>query len=192
LHFLVTITRVNVAPGIAMPFYPARPITGVALRTPDQAQLQFERDMDLGRTCQPKMNGDRAALGVTPSAIHIQNRHGGWISQNVRNRAVYQELQAGTVLDGEVIDGHFYPFECIAVDGVSLVSAPTSERVRTAKALCSRIGVPWLFDTPSISFIRKLRTNLPRWEGYVAKAEQAYPMGRTASGESPLWQKVKW
>jgi hypothetical protein len=188
----VTITRINIAVGLSLPLFPGRPMNGLALRTADQAQAQFERDMDLGKLLQPKLGGDRAVLGVTPAALHICNRHGGWLHQGIKNRGLLQELQSGTVLDGEVIDGHFYPFECLADGGTSLVAHPTEWRITCARTLCARIGVQWLFAPPTLAYIRKMRANLPRWEGYVAKSNLPYPLGRSASEETTRWTKHRW
>ncbi len=186
-----------VVPGLAMPFYPARPKVGTVLVDTTQALAQFCRDMDTGHyVLDPKLNGDRAGLGVIDIAgsvaIVVQNRHGGWLTQRVRNASLFLAMGAGSCVDGEVIDGHFYPFEVLAWGGASLVAAPAAARKQAAVVLCRDLDVPFLFSTPTTAFIRRLRGNLPRWEGYVKKLNSPYPVGHSATAETDRWYKCKW
>ncbi len=191
------IERVVIVPGIAMPFFPARPVKGIPLTTAAQAVERFCADMDSGDILQSKLNGDRAGLGIVADAdgsliVRVQNRHGGWLTQKVRNLAAFLALGAGTCLDGEVIDGDFYPFEVLAWGGASLVGLPTYDRARAAQLACSYTGVPFLFSTPRLDFVRRMRANLPRWEGWVRKANLPYPIGHSAIAETTRWSKLKW
>lgn len=186
--------RIPVVAGISMPFYPARPTTGVALSTPDQAEAQLSSDRDAGYLCQPKANGDRVCLGVVNDGdVVVQSRHGGWYRQPVRNASAFAQLGAGTCLDGEVMPGGtFHPFECLALAGESVVSRRASERAALAKLICLDMGVAWLFEPISISTVRRLRRNLPSLEGYVRKQDGAYPFGRSAASETSAWHKSRW
>lgn len=192
--------RLRVVPGLAMPFFPARPMTGTALQNPDQAVQQYCRDMDQGYVCQPKINGDRACLGVvqweglgiTDKIVVVQNRHGGWTSQCVKNAGKFFCLGVGTCLDGEILKGNFHPFECLAISGVSLLQWPTIERVAMAQSVCDDLKVDWLFAPMGIAQIKLLRKNLPLVEGYVRKANTAYPIGSSSTSETQEWTKHRW
>lgn len=189
--------RLQVVPGLPFPFYPGRPMAGFALRTPEQAVAQLVADLDRGYFCQSKLNGDRAGLAVVSGAqgkeLLVQNRHGGFLYQTVKNQQVFASLPAGTCLDGEVMPGGlFYPFECVALDGVSLLAAPTQVRVHAAQNLCQELGLAWLFASMTTVTVAKLRRNLPFCEGYVRKDNGPYPLGRSATAETPRWVKMKW
>lgn len=209
--------RTVIVPGLAMPFFPARPMTGIVLSTPEQAMAQLSRDLDAGFVCQRKMNGDRSCLGIfngeNGPQILVQNRHGGWTKQSVKNAADFLFMGPGSCLDGEIMPGGlFHPFEVLAWGGVSLVNANTSERIRAARLASVEAGRPYLFDfpiepsyvaiarretakwkaDPLRTWVSHLRANLPDCEGYVRKAETAYPIGRSAIAETTSWAKSKW
>lgn len=187
--------RFLVVPGLAMPFAPARP--RCTLHKLDKASFlaQYEQDIaDLSVVIQPKLNGDRAGIGrCADGVLRVQNRHLGWTTQAVRNLAAFRRLNPGTFLDGEIEGGNFYPFECVALDGDSLVRSTTRCRVAAAKRLCEVLGIPYIFDAPTRKFAAAHVKNLPRWEGYVRKVDAAsYSIGHSAAAETTDWCRVKW
>lgn len=186
--------RIAIAPGIAMPFVPPRPHPGPLLLSPTRAVAQLAEDVAEGWIVQGKLNGDRACVGVAAAGGQViaQNRHLGWFRHRINNLGAFSIFGPGLCLDGEVEAGIFYPFECVALNGRSYVQAKTSERVALAKDLCAQAGVPYIFDAPTPAAIRRLRKNLPRWEGYVAKRDAYYPIGGTVTQETSLWRKCKF
>lgn len=191
--FRLTDRRIIVVPGLPFPFVPGRPALGLPLTSARQARAQLKADLDQGYICQSKLNGDRVCVAVTDDELLAQNRHMGWLSQPIRNYAAFASLKPGTCLDGELMPGGiFHPFECLAFEGTSLLQAPTTERVRVAKSVCQKIGVEWLFDTPLLAMVGRLRRNLPFCEGYVRKENGPYPIGHKVSAETDSWVKFKW
>ncbi len=187
-----SVDRVRIVPGLAMPFFPARPTLGTPA-TKKLAPRCFIAEMDRGNVCQPKLNGDRAGVGIADGQALVQNRHGGWLKQRVHNLSAFFGLGDGTCLDGEVIDGHFYPFEVLAWGGESFLDAHQTERCELARIVCRECDQPYLFATPRMSFIRKSFANLPRFDGWVSKRwDSPCDIMSSATQESPFWVKYKW
>ncbi len=188
--------RIPVVPGLSMPFYPARPSPGYALSNPAQAVQQLKMDVDAGHLCQPKWNGDRACLGVVlyqeAVRVMIQNRMGGWTTQAVHNAQDFAHLGPGSCLDGEVLGGIFYPFECLALEGHSFLQWPAQQRAALAKTVCAELDLEWKFEPITPVVVRRLRKNLPTVEGYVCKFNSPYPIGRSLADETRSWRKMKW
>src|SRR5712671_2028937 len=96
-----------------LPFYPMRPRRGPDIDAGRIKKILEEID---GKkfVVQPKLNGDRVLLAVRKDEVQAANRHGSWYTKRVRNAGDFVKLGIGTVLDGEVFGGEFFPFEALA------------------------------------------------------------------------------
>jgi ATP-dependent DNA ligase len=181
--------RVVVAPGVALPFFPMRPMTG--------ERIEGQRAVDVvnsyiakGYIVQPKLNGDRVTLAKVNGKLLAQNRHGAWYSYNFDQKP-WLSLPDGTCLDGEVRDKVFTPFEALSHAGKSLLRETAEYRVALAKSLCTA-GRVWLFDAPSDDWLRASDANYPRWEGVVVKLRASPYSILGIKTDSPDWKKLKW
>lgn len=185
--------KVQIIRGIAMPFYPMRPAQGRVLRNSASVN-QLLQDMKSGTwVVQPKMHGDRACLGVLNGKVYIQNRHGSWLRHKVKNADVFKKLPNATVLDGEVFEGKFYPFETLAVAGKNMTMATCMEREVLAMKLCQFLEIEWRFAKPSEKWLLNLRKNEPMFDGVVLKkAASPYIILGSADQVSLDWMKRRW
>lgn len=186
--------KVVIVPGIAMPFYPMRPAVGRVLRNKRNVEEFYAQVLRKHEwVVQPKLEGDRATIGVLDGKVYIQNRHGSWFKHSVKNLADFKKLPNKTVLDGEVFKGDFYPFECLAVDGKSVALATIMEREVLAYQLCKLIGHKWKFDKPSKGWIANLDMNAPEFGGVVMKRSGSpYIMAGSPNQASLDWLKRCW
>lgn len=183
-----------IVPGIAMPFFPMRPIRGHVIRNKRDVEDFYWRNL---RTedwlIQPKLEGSRASIGILDKKVHIQNRHGAWYRRKVNNLADFAKLPNKTVLDGEVFKGDFFPFECLAIDGVSVVRATAFDRQDIAFKLVTLLGHTWKFKRPDKAWVAQLRKNEPVYGGVVLKRSGSpYIIQGAANGASRDWMKRCW
>jgi ATP-dependent DNA ligase len=189
---------ITIVPGLRPTFFPMRPTTGYMIRTVDTIKRILDQVATGSHVIQPKLNGDRGTLTVLDGQVYIFNRHGSAYKMTVVNREDYSTLPDKTVLDGEIIDRHFTPFEAIVVGGKSLMDECVTVRIAEAKVIAEKYD-EWLFETPSLEWlVENFKTQVPlnnrcRWEGVVKKAtKKPYtPMG-SDSQDSPDWWKHKW
>jgi hypothetical protein len=179
--------RIMLVSGIAMPFYPMRPTRG-KLGTPEQ----LHEDLGGGWVIQPKLNGDRATLGVFVPGIFIQNRHLSRFKHRVKNADLFKALPNGTCVDGEVYGSEFFPFEVLALGRDQLLDSPVEFRVSQAERLCSILGVPWIFQPPSQASLAFMREQPKKWEGYVKKRSGSAYAIYGVERDSDEWFKCKW
>lgn len=186
--------KIEIVRGLMMPFYPMRPLQGRSLRTPKLVnELYAEVQEPDEWVCQPKLNGDRVCLGVVDKRVYTQNRHGAWYRFSVKNAPAFLKLPNRTCLDGEVFEGNFYPFECLAVGGHLFTFCTANEREVMAYQLMRLIGQPWIFNAPSKGWLLKRRDNLPKFEGVVLKRSSSpYVLLASPSQSSPDWVKRTW
>jgi ATP-dependent DNA ligase len=184
---------VEVARGLTMPFYPMRPRQGSPIRTKTQVEAVLEQIRSDKWIVQPKLGGHRACLALVDKQIHAQTRHGTWRARPISNAEVYKKLRDRTCLDGEIVGDEFHPFECLAINGKSLLMAPAVEREAVALQITRLLGLPWLFARPTPKYIEARRANLPRWEGVVMKLYMStyVPMG-SKTQSSGAWLKCLW
>lgn len=186
--------KIEVVRGLVMPFFPMRPTMGRSLKTPklvDDLYAEVQEPYDW--VCQPKLAGKRACLAVLDKRVYVQSRHGTWLRQPVRNVADFLKLPNRTCLDGEVYEGVFYPFECLAVGGHLFTYCTANEREVMAFQLMRLIKQPWIFNTPSKNWLMARRTNLPKFEGVVLKrSDSPYTLLASPSQVSPTWFKRTW
>jgi ATP-dependent DNA ligase len=184
---------VKVARGIVMPFFPMRPRSGSPLRTIKQVE-ELVAVLDDGRwIVQPKAGGHRACLAVVDGKVWVQNRHGKWYAKPVKNAQDFLKLPNRTCFDGEVLDGSFYPFECLADSGKSMLFRPASEREVVAFQFSKFLHHDWKFRKPSPKFLRQMRHNLPTWEGVVLKEYMSlYVVMASEAQHSNTWLKRIW
>jgi len=173
-------------------FYPMRPAaTG---RAPTRALLAKLRATHV---IQPKLNGDRVCLWVErDDSTYAQHRKGGAYSFMIRNRGQFAKLPAGTVLDGEVFGGKFYPFEVLRFGDLDLRTNGPEARALLAERVCRWLGEEWLFAEPTLAQLDQMATDFPatrQWEGVVCKRRgSAYRPHAKPTHESPDWFKLKW
>ena len=184
--------RVEIIPGLAMPFYPMRPTKGPSLRTADSIKKFWA---STGRTqdwvIQPKMNGDRATLALVGGRIYIQNRHGGWYGHSA-DTTPFLRLPDRTVLDGEVYQGHFHPFEALAINGRSLLRCTVTEREVMACQLTRLVGQQWMFGRPDRRWLLAAQ-QCSEWDGVVLKrAASCYTILGSDTQMSETWFKRTW
>jgi ATP-dependent DNA ligase len=178
--------------GITMPFYPMRPTKGLKVTKANVRQLFA--DITSGQhLAQKKLNGDRACLGVVDGRVVVINRRNEFLKHPVDNVKDFSRLPSGTLLDGEVWQKGFYPFEALAVGGTSFLSEGPHVREQEAMKISKHLGHVWLFTPPTLEWLEQLDANLPTWEGVVLKrAKSPYIMPGGENQESPMWTKRKW
>lgn len=195
---MITIPRVSVIPGVALPLYPARPMRGVPLSNRTVLTEVLQRARQEGAYLTAKLNGDRAVLGKVGGQLHVANRHGGWYSHTVKNLAAWQSLPDQTCLDGEVWQGSFYPFEALVEGGQDLRRQGPAQRALAAKELSHRCGVRFMFpELTEADALRLFRTwagvRNPQWEGLIWRsAGSPYLIMAREEAEVPAWRKLKW
>ena len=182
---------IPVIPGLSMPFFPMRPSHGVSISPINKATVIEQEAKKY--FIQPKLNGDRAALLVQSGALHIQNRHGDWYRFGIKNGRQFLHLPDTTLLEGEVFESRFHPFEALVVDGESMLRECPSVRAFEARRLCSLIGVEWLFESPTTGWVLHNFCRSKEWEGVVLKklGSPYLPLG-LATQHSSTWWKRKW
>lgn len=182
--------RIQVLPGIAIPFYPMRPFRGVSCTTPEAATSVMS--MRGTHILHRKLNGDRVIVAKHNGKTYLCNRHGSWYSHGVENKHVFQQLKDGTILDGEVWKKNFYPFDCLAIGGVNITGQSVEQRVEITRNICTTLGVKWMWEVEN-EWILQLKKNAPIWEGVVAKLRgSTYDILGSDSQENSTWQKRKW
>lgn len=182
----VATDRIQVVPGLSLPFYPMRPWKGHRLTLDGIKALLADPEAVI----QPKLNGDRACLAKVGGKLYLQNRHGGWTKQAVR-LAQWERMRDMTCLDGEVWRGDFYAFECLARAGDSLLREPVARRVKVAQELSQACSSGWLFSRPTLRWFKDC--DKTAWEGVVVKTNASpYVVLGSPTQESPTWFKSKW
>lgn len=173
--------------GLIFPFYPMRPRHGAKL---DCKSAQLVIDKMESCLVQPKLNGDRVCVVNYNGRIVAQNRHGREYSFSIHNRNALESIPNGTVLDGEVWKGDFYPFECLVIGNKSLMMSCVTLRVKACTDICSRAGIEFVFGFEE-NYLYSGPTD--KWEGVVLKMKNKpyIPLG-TSSQESSTWVKMKW
>ena len=182
---------ISVIPGLNFPYYPPRPRTGVVITASNYSALVEKESSRY--VIQPKLNGDRAELLVKDGRISFANRHGSLYSFAVKNAQDFTALPDLTVLDGEVWQKNFYPFEAVVVGGISFMRECPTVRSAKAKEISNSLGHTWIFDFEGIGWLGMQRRDLPTWEGVVLK-QLGSPYLPLASDtqHTVQWVKRKW
>jgi len=185
--------EIPVMKGWTVPFFPMRPANGPRLTRKLTLDI-LERMADHRFLYQPKLNGDRALLAIVDKRVIVCNRHYGWYHYQVANVLAFQaKCKSGTLFDGEVFKGNFYPFECLALEGRSFKANTVEERALMAMQMCRLAKVEWLFKEPTKAWLLKGSAHLPQFEGVVRKrADIPYLLLPNASGTSSGWLKHRW
>lgn len=186
--------KIEICTGLEFPFYPMRPTKGRALSRPANIKQLWQDAVDKGLwVMQPKLGGDRAELATVGGKVYIQNRYGGRFRHKVANAPDFLKLPDHSCFDGEVFKGNFYPFELLACNAKSLLMAEVHERVTLAKDLVKFLGHPWMFDTPSLAWLMRRKSNLPIYEGVVLKqVSSRYVMLGSPTQSNLAWFKRLW
>lgn len=186
-----------VVAGLRPSFFPMRPMTGRRLLSLDDIKRVCEQAETGEWVLQPKLNGDRVTLTRTNDHVYLFNRHGKCFKHTVLNEEDYLALPEGTVLDGEVYDKHFTPFECLVYGGHSLMNDCVRARIHEAKRIADQFD-EWIFEAPTFEELVELwqderEKRVPKWEGVVKKKtnEPYIPLGSDGQ-ESQVWFKHKW
>jgi hypothetical protein len=184
------IDRVVIARGIAMPFLPIRPVSSSELRNQGNVEEFYWKQLRKEDwVIQPKLEGDRACVGVLDKNVYIQNRHGQWYTKRVNNLEDFRRLPSGTVLDGEVFKGNFYPFDCLALAGKSYLLNTVGEREVLAFQVSKILKHEWKFERPSKN---------PGWPRCVATCRCGAALCSSAMGSpyiiagDPTKQNLHW
>ena len=177
---------------ITTAFYPMRPMTGPKL-TIDNVLLITSDYLHRGYILQRKLNGDRVVMIVKDFGATFWNRYTGIYSFAVNNE--WGKLPVGTVMDGEVYQGEYYPFELIQLGKEKILT--TQERVVGAENICRTHNQEYVYGGVTNDWLvgevmmKHERTSM--WEGVVAKLKSArYEPLNTATQESPAWSRLKW
>lgn len=185
--------KVEICDGLEMPLFPMRPFRGRALLRPANIREMCEEAADGFWVIQPKLHGDRVCLACVDGKVFAQNRHGGAYRFKVHNAQDFLALPNRTCFDGEVFKGNFYPFELLACNGKTFLTAEAHERVRLAEDLVKFIGHPWMFGPPSTAWVLRRCANLPVYDGVVLKQIRSrYVTLGSATQTSKFWMKRLW
>jgi hypothetical protein len=185
--------EIQIMKGWTLPFFPMRPANGPRLTKP--LVVEILKKMEDGRYIyQPKLNGDRALLGIVDKRVVVCNRHYGWYQFQVANAGAFQaKCGSGTLFDGEVYKSNFYPFECLALEGRSFKANTVDEREIIAMQMCRLAGVQWMYKKPTRAWMLKGSSLLPQFEGVVRKrSDFPYTFLPNSSGTSVGWLKHKF
>jgi ATP-dependent DNA ligase len=168
-----------------------RPTTGRRV-TPENVTELWDAIQKGEYIAQRKLNGDRALMCVN-GEVKVANRYGKWLGHPVINKDLFAQLPAETLLDGEVWERKFMPFEALVVGGASYMHDGPEKREEVAIELCELLHVDWIFGGITLEWISKLEQNCPMWEGVVLKQRGSpyLPLG-SAAHESGSWLKRKW
>ena len=184
---------VEVAKGWTVPFFPMRPATGRTLSKAVALEI-LEKQENHEYFYQPKLNGDRALLAVVDRQVIVCNRHFGWYHFQIQNAALFLKLGNGTLFDGEVAKhGHFYPFECLALEGHSYKASCADLRAMMAYQMCRFLKIEWVYPKPTKKWLLALSENAPLYDGVVRKrADSPYVLQTSATAVSSFWLKHRW
>jgi ATP-dependent DNA ligase len=175
-----------------VPFFPMRPAHGARLSRSVALDI-LEKQEDHQYLYQPKLNGDRCILAIASGRVIVCNRRYGWYRYQIKNAAAFLKLGNETIFDGEVFQGEFFPFDCLALEGRSYQANTADERAVMAYQMCRFMGVQWMFPKPTKKWLLGLRKNLPVYEGVVRKrANQGYIVLPNATSTSTGWIKHLW
>lgn len=183
--------RTPVIAGLSFPYFPPRPTHGRPLNKVSVKGFveMYSKRYHIG----PKLNGDRAMLLVQDGKVSVANRHGGLYSFSVRNASVYGSLCGSWLLDGEVIEKAFHPFEVVVSNDTSLRRECPSVRARLAEEVTAKLGQPYLFRFQGQAWLDRLKANAPTWEGVVLKRlGSPYLPLSSATQNTETWMKAKW
>lgn len=185
--------EIRVTKGWTVPFFPMRPANGPRI-TRKRVKEILEKMETKRWVYQPKLNGDRALLAIHDGKVSVCNRHYGWYHYHVANAGNFlAKLGSGTVFDGEVFKGSFYPFECLALEHRSYKINTVEEREIMAMQMCRLCGVEWMYFKPTKKWLLRLSDNLPQYEGLVRKrSDMPYILLPNSSSTSIGWLKHRW
>lgn len=185
---------IPVITGLAFPYFPPRPISGTALNATTIPGYVARHEKEF--LIQPKLNGDRVLVLIKDGQVYFANRHGSFFKFNVENKSALLRLTNLTVLDGEVKNKMFDPFEVVVGGGRSLMRECPAYRASHAAAVASIIGRPYLFNPVTQEWIdqqAKVRERVPVWEGVVRKRlGSPYLQLASISQRSTTWVKNKY
>ena len=188
------VVKVEICEGLELPFFPMRPAEGRILSRPALIKQLWHEAVDRKLwVMQPKLNGDRVCLACAGGKVYAQNRHGDSYRFKIANAKDFLALPQPFCMDGEVFKGSYYPFEVLACNGKSLLTAEAYERAALAKAMVRFIDHPWLFDAPSLDWLMRRGSNLPVYEGVVLKRWTSHYVMLGSPRQSNLeWLKRTW
>ena len=184
--------RIKFADILSYPFYPMRPLTGPLLKSENVFDRVMER-INSGSLAQRKLNGDRAIVAVKDAKVYIFNRHMSPYKHAVSNISSFLRYST-VVLDGEVWQSKFYPFEGLIFNGLEMCDYGPKDRESLAKHVCKDVGLPWMFEATEEwikSEMLKPHTLKSQYEGVVLKDGPYRTLGAETQ-TSTKWSKWKW
>jgi DNA ligase 1 len=138
-----------------------------------------------------KLDGIRLQVHRAGSEVRLFTRNLNDVTDGLpRAVELVRSLPADTfVLDGEAIGGEVHFFDCLALDGASLVDDPLVERLAALDHVASAHRVPGIVTTDAGEAQRFLDASLAAGhEGVMVKdASSIYEAGRRGA----TWRKVK-
>ena len=171
-------------------FLPMRPMEGERL-TAQNILAVTRMYRERGYLLQRKLNGDRGVLESRPDGLMLWNRYGSEYSASAVDLADWNVLPVGTILDGEVWRGEFYPFESIGPQD-------QAARIALAQHWCAFCSNPYVFGGVTDDWLMgEVTLNADpltrQWEGVVAKfASAKYVPLKKPHHESQAWVKLRW
>lgn len=190
--YSMVIDQCVVAKGVGFPLFPMRPVEGLRLTSIERVNNVLD-SMANGDVVQRKLNGDRAVLLVKDGRISVINRYCSTFSHPILNRDAFLAIPSGSVIDGEVYQRKFLPFEVLAIGGESLTKLGPKEREDEARRVCRLSQVDFIFGDITRAWLSNFGANAPMWEGVVVKQNGSpyVPLGSSGQ-ESKTWKKLKW
>ena len=182
----------SITRGLRFPFYPMNPMKGRRLNRKAVPQILHEVEQHVW-VLQPVLGGTRAILGTHNGKVLLYDSLKRPFAGTVNNLKAYLKLGDGCCLDGEVYQGGFYPFECLAFQKRSLMFTTTDERSVMAYSLCRFVHEPWMFKQPTERFMAKLAKNGPKWTGVILKKDRTSYVAATSAEDVCLdWIVRPW
>lgn len=169
--------------------------------TPQNVLAEVAKMQAKGYIVQRKLNGDRGVLeAASDGELKLWNRYGSLYGASTVRLDEWSTLPIGTIIDGEIFEGHFYPFECIQVGRgfpMLYLQDNTEGRISGAKLLCQHYSVEYLYDVTNEWLVdgcgEYANPHIVMWEGVVCKLANAkYVTLKKPDHESPTWVKLKW
>lgn len=174
-----------------LPFFPMRARHGHRITRARIKKLLNEME-DPRYLWQPLLAGDRVLLAVRNGSVVAYNGYYGTY-HSIVNENDFFKFSDGTLFDGIVQDGTFYPFECLSLDGRSLKANTAEERVLIAFQMCRLMKLPWKFSKPTRRWLSNLKNNLPEFTGIIRKQANLPYFEQTSSiAQSQGWMRFKW
>lgn len=191
------VSEYRLLPSWTLPFFPMRAGSGPRL-TPRRARTLAQHFDDPRYVWQPLLTGDRALLAVTGhkaeggKLVLGYNGHYAPYKPEIVNAPDFLKFDSGTLFDGVVRGGTFYPFECLALDGRSFKANTTEERVLMAFQMSRLLHLTWHFAKPTENWMSG-KGRLGAFSGIIRKQANLPYFEQTSSiAHTQGWTRYLW